>query len=124
MKTKVLLVTIISFFTVANFVLGQNRAAKDDKEKDNKKGTTSIIINKLSIDVNLTDSQKAEIEARLLKMFERVEAADKKTNKNESVTQKIAANNEYVQFMDSILTDDQKLRLNTKTKERENANNK
>lgn len=121
MKTKVLILAILSSIDVSSFVYGQNNNDKKNNDKDNdknnnKKQTTSLIIEKLSADVNLTDSQKIAIESRLLLLFTQAEDADKKTNKKESIEQKIAANASYEQFMDSILTQSQKQIFDTKIK--------
>lgn len=117
MKTKVLILAILSSIVVSSFVYGQNNNDKKNNDKNNnKKQTTSLIIEKLSADVNLTDSQKIAIESRLLLLFTQAEDADKKTNKKESIEQKIAANASYEQFVDSILTQSQKQIFDTKIK--------
>lgn len=117
MKTKVLILAILSSIVVSSFVYGQNNNDKKNNDKNNnKKQTTSLIIEKLSADVNLTDSQKIAIESRLLLLFTQAEDADKKTNKKESIEQKIAANEAYEQFVDSILTQSQKQIFDTKIK--------
>lgn len=119
MKTKVLFLAILSSIVVGSFVTGQNNNDNIIKNyKNNKKQTASLMIEKLSADVNLTDSQKVAIESRLLLLFTQAEDSDKKTNKKESIEQKIIANAAYEQFVDSMLTQSQKHTLDTKTRNR------
>lgn len=119
MKTFKAIITIVLLIFCVSTVICQ-----DKKTKLQNNTLADITIDKLDKDVQLTDSQKTVLKEKFNTLIKKSENADKKTNKKEGMEQKIAANVEYEQYVDSILTNDQKLKKMVKAKERENKDEK
>jgi len=87
----------------------------------NDDNLADLLIEKMGKDVVLTDSQKLVVKQKLKTYIVKMKNAQTLSNGDEKFSNKKQANNEYQSSLDSILTSDQKLQLNVKIKERENA---
>lgn len=114
MKTIKLLVACIAIFTTVGVSYAQTPGTSPEN-------LSAIIVEKLDADVSLTDKQKTEIRKKAKDFIVKMQEADAIANTDEKVGQKKQYSQDYIAFLESILTDEQKLQLKAKTEERENT---
>ncbi|MDD3077751.1 MAG: hypothetical protein PHH37_01435 [Paludibacter sp.] len=117
MKTLKLLFTIIG---VCTFTLA---VAQNTGKKQKTEDVTDLIVEKLNIDVTLTDSQKVIIKNKINNYFTKVNNISKGNSANKQKDKVQAAAN-FELSIDSILTPTQIELKKQKIRERENIENK
>jgi len=80
-----------------------------------------IMVDKLSKDIILTDSQKVIIRQNATAFFGKMQKANSSSSDNDKFKLKKQASDEYKVILESILTTEQKETLLKKAKEREDA---
>ena len=116
MKTPKLIMAIIAILLFSNLLFAA------DPLNGNADNLANVLTEKLSKDVQLTDSQKTIVKAKVIEFIARMESADKKSTDSEKFNAKKQASDEYESKLDSILTLEQKTQLKLKSTEREKAN--
>jgi hypothetical protein len=112
-KLKLISAVILAFIGLNLVFAGQPLTTTDN--------LANILIEKLNVDVQLTDSQKTIILKRLQKQITKVVEADKLNDSGQKRNNKKIANEEYQNFLDSILTISQRAQMDQKYESRKNT---
>jgi hypothetical protein len=111
MKKFNLILAVVAVLMFTNLTFGAN-------PKKNANQIATVMIEKMSADIVLTDSQKVAIKATALELATKVQNANSKSDKTERKTLKKQAFQTFNAVLDSTLTSDQKNLLKTKANER------
>jgi len=107
------LVIVFSFILMITAVLN---AVNDNSNSTSKRA--DLMIEKMSKDIQLTDSQRVVLKTSAKAMFVKRDEADKKAANNEGIDQKRTAFTEYELVLNAVLTTVQKDSLQIKQNER------
>ena len=107
MKKVKLLTALIAVLLFSNLVFAGNPEILASK-----------MVEKLNNDVQLTDSQKVVLQLKAKEFAVKIRNANSQSNNADKSTSKKQANLEYKTSLDSVLTNDQKTKLNTRITER------
>jgi ABC-type molybdate transport system ATPase subunit len=105
MKTTKLLTAIIAIFLFSNF----SYAANPNKLTDEQ--VTQKLVDKLSNDIVLTDSQKVVIKTKALEYVQKRADSNSKKDKKEKSKLLKQSFQEYMNFLSMVLTEEQKQEL-------------
>lgn len=108
---------IVTIFLFANLTFAVNPS------KESKKNLANILADKLSKDVQLTDSQKLIIKGYTETFITTMESADSVSNAKKKLHSKEQVSQNYEAFIDSVLTGAQKEQRKIKRLNREKGNN-
>jgi len=111
MKTPKLIMAIAAMFFLTNLSFGVN-------PKKNANQIATVMVQKMSADIVLTDSQKIAIKAKAIEFATKVQNANSKSDKTEKGTLKKQSFQAFRGVLDSLLTNEQKALLKTKSNER------
>ncbi len=108
MKTPKLITVIIAILLSSNLLFATDPLnGKADNLAD-------MLTEKLSSNVQLTDSQKIVVKKSVEEFIAKMESADKKLTDSDKFNAKKQASDEYETILGTILTDDQKAKFKEK----------
>ncbi len=113
MKRLKLITAVVAAFVCLNFVFAVN------PKKETTENLATMLVDKLGIDVQLTDSQKIVIKECTKRYIINMESADSISSSESKFKSKEKISQDYVASIDSLLTTNQKSKLKTKNSERE-----
>jgi len=105
MKTPKLMMVFIAFLLFSNLGFGAN------PNKFSNDQIAQKMIDKLSKDIVLTDSQKVAIKTKALELVQKRSTSNLKTNKKEKSGLQKQSFNDYMNFLSIVLTNEQKQQL-------------
>jgi hypothetical protein len=105
MKVPKLILAIIAIFLFSNFSFGANPNNFTDAQVAQK------MIDKLSVDIVLTDSQKVVIKTKALEFAQKRTNSNSKKDRKEKNAIRKQSFQEYMSFLSSVLTEEQKQQL-------------
>jgi len=108
MKTPKLILAVFAIFLFANLSFGAN------PNKFTNEQIAQKMIDKLSKDIVLTDSQKVAIKTKALESVQKHAASNSKTDKKQKNELRKQSFQEYMSFLSAVLTDEQKQQLKNK----------
>lgn len=102
MKQLKLTTVALATFVCLNFVFAEK------PEKETTENLSTILVDKLGKDVQLTNIQEVILKEYIKGYIIQMEKSDSKTNFNDKISSKELTSRIYEAFIDSILTPDQK----------------
>lgn len=115
MKTPKLIMALIAILLFTNLLFAGNPV------KYNADYLANLMVEKLSRDIMLTDSQKTAILAKAKEYAEKRQNSDSQKNSVDEDETKKQASQQYKAALESILTSEQKAQLTTKQSERRDS---